>query len=242
MKTAYTCCKVCRLVCRLLRQCDHLTQMVFTFTNSIMPNMEHSRPRPEFLTPPNGRDGSERTKSLTKHIPASMSWVAMRWPLSRSSVKTAAPRPNSDWLARRMASASSCASVMASTGPKISSSKATMPGFTSVNTVGARKESPESPSGAGASTPPARSLAPASCVARIMPATSCLATLLTMGPKSTPYDLVASCSTTFCSKAAFTLFSTNTRLGEMQTWPVFRIRPVTTAFAAASRSASAKTT
>mmetsp|Transcript_114803 Transcript_114803/g.325178 ORF Transcript_114803/g.325178 Transcript_114803/m.325178 type:complete len:230 (-) Transcript_114803:816-1505(-) len=220
----------------------HLTQMVFTFANSRRPKTAHSRPRPELFVPPKGREGSERTKSLTKHMPQSMSCVAMSSPLARSSVNTAPPRPNSDWFASSMACSSPSASVMAMTGPKISLSKATMPGFTSVSTVGARKAPPVSPCGAGTSRPPASSLAPAACVARICSATSLQASELTRGPKSVPYCFLASSLTILCSRSALTLLSTMTRLGAMHTWPVFRMRPFTTAAAAASRSASLRTT
>lgn len=38
---------------------------------SSIPKAAHSRPRPDAFTPPKGSDGSLRTKSFTKHIPAS---------------------------------------------------------------------------------------------------------------------------------------------------------------------------
>ena len=58
----------------------HFTQIVLTFTNSSIPKAAHSRPKPEFFTPPKGKEGSERTKSFTKHIPASISLTASRSP------------------------------------------------------------------------------------------------------------------------------------------------------------------
>merc|ERR1712187_824475 len=49
--------------------------------------------------PPNGKDGSERTKSFTKHIPASMSFTASASPLAVFDVKTAPPSPHGDRFA-----------------------------------------------------------------------------------------------------------------------------------------------
>jgi hypothetical protein len=43
----------------------------FTLTNSLMPNSESSLPIPDFLTPPNGRRGSDFTISFTDTIPLS---------------------------------------------------------------------------------------------------------------------------------------------------------------------------
>lgn len=75
----------------------HLTQMVLTFTNSNIPKAAHSLPKPEFFTPPKGKEGSDRTKSFTKHMPASMSSTAMRspwWPFLES-FKSKSPAPPS---------------------------------------------------------------------------------------------------------------------------------------------------
>ncbi len=46
------------------------TQTVFTFTNSLMPASESSRPKPEFLMPPNGTRASERIIPFTNTDPA----------------------------------------------------------------------------------------------------------------------------------------------------------------------------
>mmetsp|Transcript_74055 Transcript_74055/g.130898 ORF Transcript_74055/g.130898 Transcript_74055/m.130898 type:complete len:254 (-) Transcript_74055:700-1461(-) len=215
-------------------------QMVLTFTNSSMPKAAHSRPSPDSFTPPKGSDGSDRTKSLTKHMPASISSTASFSPFSLSLVKTAPPKPKMLWFANSRICFSSWASMMEITGPKISSSNAVMPGVTSVSTVGAKNESPQSPSGTGESAPPASSLAPDDIVLETCSAMSCLALEWTSGPKSTPYFFWATLSSTFCSKATFTLLSTMTLFGDMQTCPVFARRAVTTASAATSKSASAR--
>ncbi len=46
------------------------TQTVFTFTNSLIPASESSRPKPEFLIPPNGTRASERISPFTNTDPA----------------------------------------------------------------------------------------------------------------------------------------------------------------------------
>jgi len=46
------------------------TQTVFTFTNSLIPASESSRPKPEFLMPPNGTRASERIIPFTNTDPA----------------------------------------------------------------------------------------------------------------------------------------------------------------------------
>ena len=48
------------------------TSTVFTFTNSRTPKSASSRPKPLDFTPPKGSRGSDFTKSLTKHAPASI--------------------------------------------------------------------------------------------------------------------------------------------------------------------------
>merc|ERR1711871_1154192 len=99
----------------------HLIATVLILVNSLRPNSAHSRPRPDVLVPPKGKDGSERTKSLTKHIPASISETASSLPFCKSFVNTAAPRPNSDWLASSTACASLSASMIGMRGPNTSS-------------------------------------------------------------------------------------------------------------------------
>src|SRR5437870_1811735 len=85
--------------------------------------------------PPNGSRGSDFTRPFTKTAPASMR-AASRSARPRSRVHSEAPRPNGDSLARRMASASSLAWIIAATGPKVSSSKAGMPGSTAASSGG----------------------------------------------------------------------------------------------------------
>ncbi len=80
----------------------HLTQMVLTFTNSNIPKSAHSLPKPEFFTPPKGKDGSDRTKSFTKHMPASMSSTAMRSPWWNFWVKIQVTRPPSQPVAEKI--------------------------------------------------------------------------------------------------------------------------------------------
>src|SRR5204862_400203 len=79
--------------------------------NSCRPNALNPRPRPDCLTPPKGRARSERTKSFTNTMPASICSRAMAAPRRRSRVKIAAPRPKDVWLAMRLASAASRAAI-----------------------------------------------------------------------------------------------------------------------------------
>ena len=138
-----------------LEQRYDLTCTDLMLTNSRMPKLAHSRPKPECLTPPNGMRGSERTLSLTKARPASSSSAAMRSPRCRSRVRTPEPRPNSLALAIAMASVSSRASMIAATGPNTSSSCAGCPATTFVSTVGGY----HAPRCCG-TTPPSSSRAP----------------------------------------------------------------------------------
>ena len=96
---------------------------------------DNSLPYPDCLIPPKGNLGSDFTKSFTKHKPASKCFLAISSPLILSRVNTAAPRPNSVWLAKESASVSSFAFITENTGPKISSSKAAIPGLTSTSNV-----------------------------------------------------------------------------------------------------------
>ena len=56
---------------------DRLTQsiqMVFIFVNSLIPSIDSSRPKPDFLIPPKGSLGSDFTMALIKTAPSSASF------------------------------------------------------------------------------------------------------------------------------------------------------------------------
>ena len=74
--------------------------------------------------------------SLVQTMPESI-WWAIRSPCSRSAVQTDAPRPNSESLARAIASSSESTVITGTTGPKISSRMIRMSCVTFVSTVGA---------------------------------------------------------------------------------------------------------
>ena len=61
---------------------------------------------------------------------------AVRGPRSRSVVQSAAPRPNSVWLASRTASSASLTRMTLATGPNVSSVNATPSGVTWSRIVG----------------------------------------------------------------------------------------------------------
>src|SRR4030065_401561 len=95
-----------------------------------------ARPHPDPLTPPNGKRGSERTESFTKHEPVFNSFSAILSPRSLSFVKTADPNPKLVALATLIASFSLLTFIKDATGPNISSSCAGIPGDTFDKTVG----------------------------------------------------------------------------------------------------------
>jgi hypothetical protein len=68
-------------------------------------------------------------------VPVSI-WAAMRRPFATSRVQTDALSPNSESLARVIASVSSATSRMATTGPNVSSRQSRMSSVTPVSTVG----------------------------------------------------------------------------------------------------------
>ena len=82
--------------------------------------MDNSLPYPDFFIPPNGRRGSDLTKSFTKHSPASNLFLAISSPLRIFFVKTAAPKPNGELFAKSIASFSLLALITEKTGPRIS--------------------------------------------------------------------------------------------------------------------------
>ncbi len=91
------------------------------------------------LKPPKGTWGSAPAVcELTWTMPASISFTKRR-ARPRSRVTIDALRPNRVWLARRTASSKSFASMIPTTGPKISSWAMRMSGPTRSKTVGATK-------------------------------------------------------------------------------------------------------
>ena len=86
-----------------------------------MPALPPKRPWPESPTPPNGICGSSETvEPLTWQMP-DLIWRATRRPRAVSLVKTDADSPYALSLASRIASSSSLARIIATTGPKLSS-------------------------------------------------------------------------------------------------------------------------
>src|SRR5262245_12043702 len=110
-------------------------QTVLTFAKDRIPDVQSSRPKPDALTPPNGKRESDRVMELMNTIPDSIC-EATRLARSRFVVQIEDPNPKRLLLAIAIASASSFTRMTAATGPNVSSSKAAIPGFTSVNTVG----------------------------------------------------------------------------------------------------------
>ena len=76
--------------------------------------------------------------ALMKAAPVVM-WRAMAVPCAGPEVQMLRLSPYGVALASRMAWASSLAMEMVATGPKVSSSKAVMPGFVSARMVGSKK-------------------------------------------------------------------------------------------------------
>src|SRR6266850_965323 len=110
-------------------------QISFGLVSSSAPGAPSSRPYPEALKPPNGARGSERVKSLINTIPDSIS-LATRRALTRSRLQTAALRPKSVILARRIASSSVLKGKIIATGPKNSSLAIAASGGSPTSTVG----------------------------------------------------------------------------------------------------------
>src|SRR5580704_12762157 len=110
-------------------------QISFGLVSSRAPGTPSSRPYPEALKPPNGARGSERVKSLINTIPDSIS-PATRRALARSRLQTAALRPKSVILARRIASSSVLKGKIIATGPKNSSLAIAASGGSPTSTVG----------------------------------------------------------------------------------------------------------
>src|SRR5438552_6935942 len=98
-------------------------QIVFVFVNSRIPAAPSSRPKPERLTPPNGKRGSEATIALMKTIPASRSEVKSSCS-SGLFVHALAARPNDVSFAISTACSASRTRKMDATGPKTSSRQA----------------------------------------------------------------------------------------------------------------------
>src|SRR3984893_10548463 len=110
-------------------------QISFGLVSSRAPGAPSSRPYPEALKPPNGARGSDGVKSLINTIPDSIS-PATRRALSRSRLQTAALRPKSVILARRIASCSVLKGKIIATGPKNSSLAIAASGGSPTSTVG----------------------------------------------------------------------------------------------------------
>src|SRR5438477_10493989 len=110
-------------------------QIVFAFINSRMPAAPSSRPKPECLTPPNGRRGSDATIALMKTIPVSKS-EAKSFCSSGSLVHALEPRPNVVSFASSIASCASRTRKMDATGPNTSSRYAGESFGTLTRTVG----------------------------------------------------------------------------------------------------------
>src|SRR5262249_53258447 len=98
----------------------HATQTALTLTNSRMPWIESSRPKPECLTPPKGSRGSLLTIPLMKTAPA---WIpdTSRSISPESRVQADDPSPKRLWLASAIASSRLPTRHRLATGPKISS-------------------------------------------------------------------------------------------------------------------------
>src|SRR5712672_1048402 len=110
-------------------------QISLGLVSSSAPGAPSSRPYPEALKPPNGARGSERVKSLINTIPDSIS-PATRRARTRSRLQTAALRPKSVILARRIASSSVLKGKIIATGPKNSSLAIAASGGSPTSTVG----------------------------------------------------------------------------------------------------------
>src|SRR6267142_590156 len=110
-------------------------QITFGLVSSSAPEAPSSRPYPEALKPPNGARGSVRVKSLINTIPDSIS-PATRRALTRSRLQTAALRPKSVILARRIASSPVLKGKIIATGPKNSSLAIAASGGSPTSTVG----------------------------------------------------------------------------------------------------------
>src|SRR5919107_2564400 len=94
--------------------------MVLTLTNSSIPYLDNSLPKPLFLTPPKGTLGSDTTTLFTVTMPACTALEYLS-ALDKSCVQMLAPRPNFVLFATSIACASSSTVNIGATGPKVSS-------------------------------------------------------------------------------------------------------------------------
>ena len=161
--------------------------------------MECERPTPESLTPPQAHWQAPWLKewSLTQTMPDSIR-RAIRSPFWRSLVQTEAPRPNSESLARSIASCSESTTTIGSTGPKISSRMIRISCVTPVSTVGATNL-PESP--ATSVGPPQSLVAPEATASSISSTTISYWPSEVIGPISVSHSS-GSPSRSFCVSRA----------------------------------------
>src|SRR5574341_2384234 len=116
-------------------RCMSLTTTDLMLTNSRMPTSDSSSPIPDFLTPPNGRRGSDLTISFTDTRPDS-TCLASLTPRSMLFVQMLAPSPNSELLASRTACSSFSTTIIGAAGPTTSSLTMSMSWLTFETMVG----------------------------------------------------------------------------------------------------------
>jgi len=112
--------------------------MFLMLTMSIRPMCECERPMPLCLTPPQGSSGAacEKMQSLTYTVPTcNLGAIACASRTDADQIEAVSPKSLS--LARRTASSTERTTMIAITGPKVSSRMTAISWLTPVRTVGA---------------------------------------------------------------------------------------------------------